>query len=57
MDLGIRGKHALVCGSSKGLGRGSGCDEALAAEGVQVTLVAPTPSALRVTGPGHQTMQ
>lgn len=38
MDLGIRGKHALVCGASKGLGRG--CGEALAAEGVQVTLVA-----------------
>ena len=38
MDLGIRGKHALVCGASKGLGRG--CAEALAAEGVQVTLVA-----------------
>ena len=40
MDLGIRGKHALVCGASKGLGRG--CAEALAAEGVHVTLVART---------------
>lgn len=38
MDLGIRGRHAIVCGSSKGLGRG--CAEALAAEGVHVTLVA-----------------
>ncbi len=38
MDLGIRGKQALVCGASKGLGRG--CAEALAAEGVHLTLVA-----------------
>jgi len=38
MDLGIRGKTALVCGASKGLGRG--CAEALAAEGVLVTIVA-----------------
>lgn len=38
MDLRIRDKHALVCGASKGLGRG--CAEALAAEGVHVTLVA-----------------
>ncbi len=37
MDLGIRGKSALVCGASRGLGRG--CAEALAAEGVNVTLV------------------
>ncbi len=44
MDLGIAGKHALVCGASKGLGRG--CAEALAAEGVQVTLVARTADAL-----------
>jgi 3-oxoacyl-[acyl-carrier protein] reductase len=40
MDLGIRGKNALVCGASKGLGRG--CAEALAAEGVNITLVART---------------
>ncbi|MES2072839.1 MAG: SDR family oxidoreductase [Pseudomonadota bacterium] len=38
MDLGIRGKRALVCGASKGLGRG--CAEALAAEGVALTIVA-----------------
>jgi 3-oxoacyl-[acyl-carrier protein] reductase len=38
MDLGIGGKTALVCGASKGLGRG--CAEALAAEGVAVTIVA-----------------
>jgi 3-oxoacyl-[acyl-carrier protein] reductase len=47
MDLGIKGKQALVCGASKGLGRG--CAEALAAEGVHVTLVARTPDALEAT--------
>ncbi|MGB6054314.1 MAG: SDR family NAD(P)-dependent oxidoreductase, partial [Burkholderiaceae bacterium] len=44
MDLGIRGKTALVCGASKGLGRG--CAEALAAEGVYVTIVARHAEAL-----------
>jgi 3-oxoacyl-[acyl-carrier protein] reductase len=38
MDLGIRGREALVCGASKGLGRG--CAVALAREGVAVTIVA-----------------
>lgn len=38
MDLGITGRRALVCGASKGLGLG--CAQALAAEGVQLTLVA-----------------
>lgn len=38
MDLGIRGKAALVCGASKGLGRG--CAWALAREGCRVTIVA-----------------
>jgi 3-oxoacyl-[acyl-carrier protein] reductase len=47
MDLGISGKQALVCGASKGLGRG--CAEALAAEGVHVTLVARTEETLRAT--------
>jgi 3-oxoacyl-[acyl-carrier protein] reductase len=47
MDLGIRGRKALVCGASKGLGRG--CAEALAAEGVDVTIVARTPEALEAT--------
>ncbi|OWW22430.1 SDR family oxidoreductase [Noviherbaspirillum denitrificans] len=47
MDLGIAGKHALVCGASKGLGRG--CAEALAAEGVHVTIVARTASELEAT--------
>jgi 3-oxoacyl-[acyl-carrier protein] reductase len=38
MDLGISGKWALVCGSSKGLGLG--CATALAQEGVNVVMVA-----------------
>jgi 3-oxoacyl-[acyl-carrier protein] reductase len=38
VDLGIKGRRALVCASSKGLGRG--CAEALAAEGVHVTMTA-----------------
>ena len=36
MELGIAGKRALVCASSKGLGRG--CAEALAAEGVHLVM-------------------
>ena len=47
MDLGIRGKSALVCASSKGLGRG--CAFALAREGVNVTLVARGAEALEKT--------
>ena len=38
MDLGITGRWALVCGASKGLGLG--CAQALAAEGVNVVIVA-----------------
>jgi 3-oxoacyl-[acyl-carrier protein] reductase len=38
MDLGIAGKWALVCGSSKGLGLG--CAKALVREGVNVVMVA-----------------
>ena len=44
MYLGIAGKWALVCGASKGLGRG--CAEALAAEGVNVLMVARGAEAL-----------
>jgi len=40
MDLGIRGRKALVWGGSRGLGRA--CALALAAEGVAVTLAART---------------
>jgi 3-oxoacyl-[acyl-carrier protein] reductase len=47
MDLGIRGRRALVCASSKGLGRG--CAFALAREGVDVTLVARGAEALERT--------
>ncbi len=47
MDLGIAGRRALVCASSKGLGRG--CAEALAAEGVEVVLNARAPEALAET--------
>lgn len=36
MDLGIRGKWALVCAASKGLG--FGCADALAAEGVNLVM-------------------
>jgi 3-oxoacyl-[acyl-carrier protein] reductase len=38
MDLGLQGKTALVCGASKGLGKG--CAMALAREGVNVLVVA-----------------
>ncbi|MCF8168351.1 MAG: SDR family oxidoreductase [Rhodoferax sp.] len=38
MDMGIRGKWALVCGASKGLGLG--CAQALVQEGVNVLVVA-----------------
>ncbi len=44
MDLGIGGKWALVCASSKGLGRG--CAEALAGEGVNLVMNARGAEAL-----------
>ena len=44
MDLGIRGKRALVCASSKGLGRG--CAEALAEAGVDLVMNARGADAL-----------
>ncbi|WP_296476933.1 SDR family oxidoreductase [Roseinatronobacter sp.] len=44
MDMGIAGKRALVCASSKGLGRG--CAEALAAEGVHLVMNARGSEAL-----------
>ena len=54
MDMGISGKKALVCASSKGLGRG--CAEALAGEGVHlvvngrnVDVLAATAAAIRST--------
>jgi 3-oxoacyl-[acyl-carrier protein] reductase len=54
MDLGIRGKKALVCGASKGLGRG--CAEALVKEGVHVTIVARTAADLEQTARELQAM-
>lgn len=47
MDLGIRGKRALVTAASKGLGRG--CAEALAAAGVDLVLNARGQEALAAT--------
>jgi len=47
MDLGISGKRALVCAASKGLGRG--CAEALAREGVDVTICARTEADVKRT--------
>ncbi|MFK0379598.1 SDR family oxidoreductase [Pandoraea sp. NPDC090278] len=44
MDLGIKGRTALVCGASKGLGRA--CAQALAEAGVNVVIVARTADAL-----------
>ena len=47
MDMGIAGRTALVCAASKGLGRG--CAEALAAEGVNLVIVARTVETLEAT--------
>jgi 3-oxoacyl-[acyl-carrier protein] reductase len=44
VDLGIRGRKALLSGASRGLGKA--CAMALAQEGVDVTIVARTPDAL-----------
>ena len=50
MDLGIRGKKALVCAASKGLGRG--CAEALAEAGVDLVINARGAEALNATAAG-----
>lgn len=47
MDLGIKGRTAIVCGGSKGLGRGSA--EKLAEAGVNIVLAARTPGPLEQT--------
>jgi 3-oxoacyl-[acyl-carrier protein] reductase len=47
MDLGIRGKSALVCAASKGLGRA--CAFSLAREGVNLVIVARTRETLEAT--------
>jgi 3-oxoacyl-[acyl-carrier protein] reductase len=47
MDLGIKGKWAVVCGASKGLG--FGCAEALAAEGVNLVINARSADTLEAS--------
>ncbi|MEO6566502.1 MAG: SDR family oxidoreductase [Casimicrobiaceae bacterium] len=47
MDLGIAGRRALVCAASRGLGRG--CADALAREGVEVTILARTAADIEQT--------
>jgi 3-oxoacyl-[acyl-carrier protein] reductase len=47
MDLGLRGKTALVCAASKGLGKG--CAMALAREGVNLVITARGAEALEAT--------
>ena len=47
MDLGIQGRWALVCASSKGLGKG--CAQALVGEGVNVVITARGAEALQAT--------
>ncbi|HLS99784.1 MAG: SDR family oxidoreductase [Porticoccaceae bacterium] len=47
MDLGIKGRRAILCGASKGLGKG--CALALAEEGVDLWIVARGEEALAAT--------
>src|SRR5215470_10528650 len=47
MDFGIRGKTALVCAASKGLGKG--CAMALASEGANLVILARGKPALEAT--------
>ena len=47
MDLGLKGKRAIVCASSRGLGKG--CAEALAEEGVHLVLNGRTSETLEAT--------
>jgi 3-oxoacyl-[acyl-carrier protein] reductase len=47
MDLGIKGKNAIVCAASKGLGKGTAL--ALAQEGVNVVITARTKAELEAT--------
>jgi len=50
MDLGIKGKVALVAAASQGLGRGSAA--ALAAEGARVAILSRRPEELQLTADG-----
>ena len=61
MDLGLEGRRAIVCASSRGLGRA--CAEALAAAGATVVLngrdadaLADTAAAIRATGAAVETV-
>ncbi len=47
MDTGLRGRKAIVCAASKGLGKG--CALALADEGVDLVIAARTPGPLEAT--------
>ena len=47
MDLGIRGRRAIVCAASKGLGKG--CAMSLAREGVELLILARGKEALEAT--------
>jgi 3-oxoacyl-[acyl-carrier protein] reductase len=47
MDLGLKGKRAIVCAASKGLGKG--CALALAHEGVELVICARTAETLEAT--------
>ena len=47
MDTGLKGKTAIVCAASKGLGRA--CAMALAQEGVDVVITARTAATLEAT--------
>ena len=47
MDLGIKGKTAIICAASKGLGKG--CAEALADAGVDLVICARTEAPLEAT--------
>ena len=47
MNLGIKGRKAIVCAASKGLGKG--CAEALAREGVELVICARTKETLEAT--------
>jgi len=47
MDMGLKGRKAIICASSKGLGRG--CAEALAAEGCEIVINGRTKGTLEET--------